>query len=116
MYQDYRAAWAQLTAPDADFEVVTTNVRGVDIRTYAKAPGSLRDLWLSTAQFADRDYLVYKDERLTYGETQQRVASLANWLIDQGVQPGDRVAIAMLGRGVVVTLLLLRWQRRRRWR
>ena len=58
MYQDYRAAWAQLTAPDADFEVVTTNVRGVDIRTYAKAPGSLRDLWLSTAQFADRDYLV----------------------------------------------------------
>ena len=95
MYQDYRAAWAQLTAPGADFEVVTTNVRGVDIRTYAKAPGSLRDLWLSTSQFADRDYLVYNEERLTYAETHQRVASLANWLIDQGVQPGDRVAIAM---------------------
>ena len=95
MYQDYRAAWTQLTAPGADFEVVTTNVRGVDIRTYANAPGSLRDLWLSTAQFADRDYLVYNDERLTYGEAHQRVASLANWLIDQGVEPGDRVAIAM---------------------
>lgn len=47
MYQDYRAAWTQLTAPGADFEVVTTKVRGVDIRTYANAPGSLRDLWLS---------------------------------------------------------------------
>ena len=95
MYQDYRAAWTQLTAPGADFEVVTTNVRGVDIRTYANAPGSLSDLWRSTAQFADRDYLVYNDERLTYGEAHQRVASLANWLIDQGVEPGDRVAIAM---------------------
>lgn len=95
MYQEYKAVWAQLTAPGADFEVVTTNVRGNDIRTYATAPASLRDVWLSTAAFADRDYLVYNDERLTYGETHQRVASLANWLIEQGVQPGDRVAIAM---------------------
>jgi len=95
MYQQYKAAWAQLTAPGADFEVVTANVRGNDIRTYANAPASLRDVWLSTAAFADRDYLIYKDERLTYGETHQRVASLANWLIEQGVQPGDRVAIAM---------------------
>ena len=51
MYQDYKAAWAQLTAPGADFEVVTANVRGNDIRTYANAPGSLRDVWLSTAGF-----------------------------------------------------------------
>ena len=95
MYQDYKAAWAQLTAPGADFEVVTANVRGNDIRTYANAPESLRDVWLSTTAFADRDYLVYNDERLTYGEAHQRVASAANWLIAQGVKPGDRVAIAM---------------------
>jgi long-chain acyl-CoA synthetase len=74
MYQDYQAAWAQLTAPGADFEVITSNVRGVDIRTYAKAPGSLRDLWLSTTAYAERDYLIYNDERLTYGQTHQRVA------------------------------------------
>ena len=61
MYQEYKAVWAQLTAPGADFEVVTTNVRGNDIRTYATAPASLRDVWLSTAAFADRDYLVYND-------------------------------------------------------
>lgn len=95
MYQDYQAAWAQLTAPGADFEVITSNVRGVDIRTYAKAPGSLRDLWLSTTAYAERDYLIYNDERLTYGQTHQRIAALAQWLIDSGVQPGDRVAIAM---------------------
>jgi long-chain acyl-CoA synthetase len=95
MYDEYKAAWAQLTAPGADFEIATVNVRGVDIRTYANAPANLRDVWLSTQAFADRDYLVYEGERLTYAQTHQRVASLANWLIQQGVQPGDRVAIAM---------------------
>ncbi len=95
MYDEYKAAWAQLTAPGADFEIATVNVRGVDIRTYANAPANLRDVWLSTQAFADRDYLVYEGERLTYAQTHQRVASLANWLIQQGVKPGDRVAIAM---------------------
>jgi long-chain acyl-CoA synthetase len=95
MYDDYKAAWTQLTAPGADFEVVKANVRGVDIRTYANAPANLRDVWLSTAAFADRDYLVYENQRLTYAQTHQRVAAMANWLIAQGVKPGDRVAIAM---------------------
>ena len=66
MYADYKAAWDQLTAPGADFEIATANVRGVDIRTYANAPANLRDVWLSTAAFAERDYLVYENERLTY--------------------------------------------------
>lgn len=95
MYDKYKAAWAQLTAPGADFEIATVNVRGVDIRTYANAPANLRDVWLSTQAFAERDYLIYEGERLTYAQTHQRVASLANWLIQQGVKPGDRVAIAM---------------------
>ena len=46
MYQEYKAAWAALTAPGADFEVITTNVRGVDIKTYANAVSNLRDAWL----------------------------------------------------------------------
>lgn len=95
MYDNYRAAWAQLTAQGADFEVVTAKVHDVDIRTYANAPANLRDVWLSTTVFADRDYLVYENERLTYAQTHQRAASLANWLIAQGVKPSDRVAIAM---------------------
>ena len=50
---------------------------------------------LAQLPFADRDYLVYENERLTYAQTHQRVAALANWLIAQGVKLGDRVAIAM---------------------
>ena len=95
MYQEYKAAWAALTAPGADFEVITTNVRGVDIKTYANAVSNLRDAWAATAAYADREYLVYEDERLTYAQAHEHVNSLGTWLISQGVQPGDRVAIAM---------------------
>lgn len=95
MYQEYKSAWAALIAPGADFEITTTNVNGVNIRTYANAVPNLRDAWAATAAYADREYLVYEDERLTYAEAHEHVNSLGNWLIAQGVQPGDRVAIAM---------------------
>lgn len=95
MYQEYKDAWAALIAPGADFEVTTTNVRGVDIRTYANAAPNLRDAWAATIAYADREYLVYEDERLTYAEAHARVNALGHWLINHGVQPGDRVAIAM---------------------
>ncbi|MEC8808461.1 MAG: class I adenylate-forming enzyme family protein, partial [Pseudomonadota bacterium] len=71
------------------------NVRGVDIKTYANALTNLRDAWVSTAAYAEREYIVYEDERLTYAQAHEHVNSLGNWLIGQGVQPGDRVAIAM---------------------
>ena len=95
MYQQYREAWAALTAPGAEFEVVTTVVRGVPIKTYANALPTLRDVWLTTAPYADRDYLVYEDDRWTYAQAHAEVQSIGNWLIQSGVQPGDRVAIAM---------------------
>ena len=95
MYQEYKETWAELIAPGADFEIAVKEVRGVPIRTYANAAQNLRDLWLSTQAFAERDYLVYEDERITYAQAHEQVASLAHWLITQGVKPGDRVAIAM---------------------
>ena len=55
----------------------------------------MRALWQSTKPFADRTYLVFGDERLTYAEAHGRVDAIAAWLAAQGVQPGDRVAIAM---------------------
>ena len=77
------------------FELNTIEVRGASMRSYALAPPSLREVWLSTAGYADREYLIYKDERCTYTQAHEFTASIANWLSQQGVQPGDRVAIAM---------------------
>ena len=94
-YKELKQAWAELTAPGAPFEIATVDVRGVPTRTYKNAPGSIRDLWLSTAAFPAREYLVYQDERLTYGEAHRQVGAIAAWLVSRGVAPGDRVAIAM---------------------
>jgi len=94
-YAELDQAWAELTGPGGPFEITTVDVGGAPIRTFAAAPPSVRELWLSTLAFADRDYLVYADERITYGEAHGQVAAIANWMMDQGVRPGDRVAVAM---------------------
>ncbi len=95
IYSYLKEGWAALTGPGGDFEVTTTQVRGVPIRTFASAPPSMREIWLSSAQFPDRDYLVYQDERWTYAQAHAEVAALASWLTAQGIGPGDRVALAL---------------------
>ena len=94
-YAELKTAWAELTAPGAPFEIVEVEVRGQKLRCYKNAFPSIREFWLSTAQFADRPYLVYEDERITYAQAHEKVASIANWMFANGVKPGDRVAIAM---------------------
>jgi long-chain acyl-CoA synthetase len=94
-YKELSQAWAELTAPGAPFEVEEIELRGVRLKSFKHAPRTVRDLWLSTAQFAERDYLIYQDERITYGEALAKSAAIANWLMRQGVRPGERVAIAM---------------------
>lgn len=95
MYAELKRAWGELTAPGQMFEVQRQEVRGVDILSYAHAPGSLRDVWLASAAHGDADYLVYQDERISYAEAHRRVAAIASALQARGVEPGDRVAIAM---------------------
>ena len=94
-YDELRKAREELTGPGGDFEIVEADVLGNRLRVYKNAPASVREVWLSTAQFADRTYLIYQDERLTYAESHRIVNAVAAWLADQGVKPGDRVAIAM---------------------
>ena len=95
MYEELSRAWNDLTAPGAQFEVTEVNVRGTMIKTYVNAPSSLKDVWALSAAFAANDYLVYQDERWTYAQAHEQVAAIASWLMAHGVQPGDRVAIAM---------------------
>ncbi|MEM6775756.1 MAG: class I adenylate-forming enzyme family protein [Pseudomonadota bacterium] len=95
MYAELKRAWGELTAPGQLFEVERAPVRGVEILSYRHAPPSLREVWLSTAGHAERDYLVYGDERITYADAHRQVAALAAQLAERGIKPGDRVAIAM---------------------
>lgn len=85
----------QLTGPGGPFEVAVVPVRGVPLRVFATAPGSLRDLWLASASHGDSPYLVYGDEIFSYTDSHRIVRSFAAWLTQRGVGQGDRVAIGM---------------------
>lgn len=91
----YLAARAELTAPGAPFATTTIDVRGTSIRTFANMPPHMRVLWESTAGHADKDYVVYEDERYTYAEIHAQVRKLAHHLVANGVTRHSRVAIAM---------------------
>src|SRR4051812_24544206 len=71
-------------------------IRGVPTRVWRAAPQSLRQIWEGSRVFADRDYLVYRDERYTFERAHTIVSNLAGRLAgDYGIGRGDRFAIAM---------------------
>ncbi len=87
---------ATLTAPGGPFEMEEIVVRGVPLRAWKSAPPTLRAVFELSAGHADKTFLVYEDERMTFGEHYRIVAALGHNLVERfGVRPGDRVAIAM---------------------
>lgn len=71
-------------------------MHGVPWRVYKHAPRSLRDVFATTAAHGDKEFVVYRDERITFREHLGLVAGLARHLSEtHGVGHGDRVAIGM---------------------
>jgi long-chain acyl-CoA synthetase len=89
-------ALRELTAPGADFELVEETVDGIPMRVFRNAPPTLLAVLEGTRQFAERDAVVYEDERYTYAELLGMVAALAARFSERyGLEPGDRIAVAM---------------------
>lgn len=85
-----------LSAPGSPFESTEIEARGQKYTGYKNAPPQVRQLWMAIKADDSAEYLVYEDERMTYGEARARVLQVANALIeDFGVQPGDCVGLAM---------------------
>jgi acyl-CoA synthetase (AMP-forming)/AMP-acid ligase II len=96
MIEEFQQAWDELTAPGAQFATTTIDVRGVPITVFESALPSMRTVWELARGYGDRDYVVYEDERYTFAEADAIIRALAARLVDvHGVQPGDRVALAM---------------------
>ena len=55
VYRELRQAWEQLTSEGAPFEIVEAEVMGRPLRIYKGAPPSLREIWLSTTAYGERD-------------------------------------------------------------
>ena len=87
---------AALCAPGMPFEMETAEIEGVPTRVWKNALPNLAVLAAhANASFGDREFVVYKDERVTYGAWYRAVATLAHALQERGVKTGDRVALAM---------------------
>ncbi|MGB0112893.1 MAG: class I adenylate-forming enzyme family protein [Ilumatobacteraceae bacterium] len=96
MFEEFQEAWDELTAPGAQFGTTVIDVRGAPMKVFEATLPTMRSVWEMARGYADKDYIVYEDERLTYGETDALIRALAARLVDvHGVAPGDRVAIAM---------------------
>jgi len=92
----YGEAIAALTRPGSPFEIAATRIEGQEYRAYARAPASLRELFLADAGRAGREYLVFEDERWSLGQVMQQAAGIARYLREEcRVRKGERVAIAM---------------------
>ncbi|MFK7730805.1 MAG: class I adenylate-forming enzyme family protein [Pseudomonadales bacterium] len=95
MYKELRETVKELTSEGQLFALTDVEVRGQTLPAWAIAPPTLRDLWLAAAAHGDADYLVYQDERWTYAQAHEHVASIANYLAANGIGKDDKVAIAM---------------------
>ncbi len=84
-----------LTAPGSLFEVEEREIRGARIKTWKNAPPSLGIVFMMSAAYAERTYLVNDQERVTFDAHRRAVAKLAARLAADGVVKGDRVAIIM---------------------
>jgi long-chain acyl-CoA synthetase len=95
MIRHYLAAREELAAPGSPFATAYIEVRGSQLKSFVNAPPTMRAIWETTTAHSDKDYIVYEDERYTYGEIQVKVRKLAAHLAAHGVERGSRVGLAM---------------------
>jgi len=87
-------ATARLTAPGQMFETERVVVNGIEMSVWKHAPATLRQILDLSLNHADRDFLVYEDQRVTFNQHYRIASTLARRLQERGVRQGDRVAIA----------------------
>jgi long-chain acyl-CoA synthetase len=93
---DFQLLDKKLTAPGSPFEIEEVEIRGTTTAVWKNAFPHLQAIVEHSRQFAELDYLVYEDQRLSYEQHYQQVVALAHALIeDYGIAKGDRVALAM---------------------
>jgi long-chain acyl-CoA synthetase len=92
----FEEAQARVTAPGERFAISAAEIDGRTTKVFANTPPNLKVLVDSARLRGDETFLVYEDERWTFGEWIDAVDAFAAALVDTyGIARGDRVAIAM---------------------
>ena len=85
---------ASLTADGQPFALNTVTVNGVEYRNFVNMQRNLGEYFQVMHAHAEKEFVVYRDERYTFAEGYQHSAEFAAALQARfGVKPGDRVAI-----------------------
>src|SRR3954470_17063903 len=84
----------RLTGPGGPFETHDEVVDGVHMRTYVNRFGDLRAVAeFSALAHGDKEFIVYGDRRITFGEFFADAHAMSAALGRAGVEKGDRVAM-----------------------
>lgn len=84
----------RMLAPESSFAIETTEIDDVELRVFSKIPPNLGAVYELGREAADETFLVYLNERYTFGETLEMARRLARALREEyRVRKGDRVAI-----------------------
>ena len=95
----HHTAVAQLTSPGAPFEVEDRSRGGNTVKAYKNAERNLSAVMAPGRAFADALFLEYLDQSWTFSAFFQATDTVAGYLhLHCGIEPGDRVAIAMRNR------------------
>ncbi|GAA2594755.1 MULTISPECIES: class I adenylate-forming enzyme family protein [Streptomyces] len=85
---------AALTGPGGRFELAEDDVLGARLPVFTHRQRALHEVLHASVAYADRDYIVTADRRITFAGHAAQVASLARVLREEyGIAKGDRVAI-----------------------
>lgn len=91
-----REAVKLLVTDPSPYAATRERIDGVEFAVFVHGPRTLPALYAMSSRHGDADFLIYEDERLTFGQVQARVANLSHALVhDVGVEKGDRVVLAM---------------------
>ncbi len=92
----WNEAIATLTAPGGPFVLTEAEIHGRTVSVFERTPPSLRHLFASARDRGNAPFLVYEDETWSFAQVMTRADALGHALVHRyGVEPGDRVAIAM---------------------
>lgn len=103
-------AVAHVTRTNPSFAVASAVVRGVEYRVFENVPTTVSALMKASVEAQGNgaaEYLVFGDERWTYAEFCSDVKDMAAALQNEmGIQPGDKVAIAMRNCPELLVLIM----------
>ena len=74
MSMTWDEACAAACGPEGPFALVEEIVLGNPTKVFATAPATLKDLFALARMRADQDYIVYEDERYTFGDVMAQAA------------------------------------------